>query len=62
MELQLLPEPDEPTADAVSRAVVQAGVDLRDVPLAYRSPWRRAALVESATKAELVAEQPVSRD
>lgn len=56
MELRLQPEPDAATGAAVDRAVVSAGIDLRALPAAYRSPWRRAALGEAAHHSDPIAD------
>ena len=61
MELRLEPEPDDPTAEAVDRAVAAAGIDLRTRPAAYASAWRKAALGEAAHHSDPVADAVVDQ-
>jgi hypothetical protein len=46
VELELRPEATERELAAVRAGVVAAGLDLAPDSATYRSPWRRAGLIE----------------
>jgi hypothetical protein len=50
MELRLVPAADAETLGAVVAAVARAGLDLDELPPAYASAWRVAAVAEGVRR------------